>query len=174
KTVYVPNIGSHNITVIDAEKEEIINHFPVGPGPEGVAVHPNGELLYVANQEDDTLFVMDTKTYKVLHKRRVGKVPVRLVFSPDGKYALIANRDSSDVSVILTEQKINGQVRPWEIKRIPVGGWAGGVVFNEEGTYAYVANNKTNDISVINMSTLKEENRIDVGIHPDGIAYLKK
>lgn len=137
-------------------------------------MHPNGHHLYVANQEDNTLFVLDTTTYEVLHKRKIGSVPVRLIFTPDGKYALTANRDSGDVSVILTEQKINGQVRPWEVKRIPVGIWAGGIVLNEDGTYAYVANNKTNDLSVINLSSLKEEGRIDVGIHPDGIAYLKK
>jgi YVTN family beta-propeller protein len=63
---------------------------------------------------------------------------------------------------------------PWEVKRIRVGVWPGGTVFNHDGSYAYVANNKTNDISVIDMSTLKEVERIDVGVHPDGIAYLRK
>ncbi|WP_235848961.1 MULTISPECIES: YncE family protein [Bacillaceae] len=53
-TVYIPNIGSNNITIMDVEKEEITNHIPVGPGPEGVAVHPNGKHLYVANQGDNT------------------------------------------------------------------------------------------------------------------------
>ncbi|MFE8700669.1 YncE family protein [Cytobacillus sp. FJAT-54145] len=48
------------------------------------------------------------------------------------------------------------------------------MVLNEDASTLYVANNKTNDISVIDMNTLKEETRIDVGIHPDGIAYLKK
>ncbi|WP_235848962.1 MULTISPECIES: YncE family protein [Bacillaceae] len=118
--------------------------------------------------------MIDTESYEVLFKRRVGGIPVRLVFSPDGKYALIANRESGDVSIIETEQQINGQVRPWEIKRLPVGVWAGGIVFNDEGSFAYVANNKTNDVSIIDMSTLKEAGRIDVGIHPDGIAYLKR
>ncbi|HHW98904.1 MAG TPA: YncE family protein, partial [Firmicutes bacterium] len=49
-----------------------------------------------------------------------------------------------------------------------------GVVFDENGDYAYVANNKTNDISVIDVATLKEVERIDVGVHPDGIAYLQR
>jgi len=38
-----------------------------------------------------------------------------------------------------------------------------------------VANNKTNDISVINMENLEEDGkRIKVGVHPDGMAYLKR
>ncbi|GAA0354088.1 YncE family protein [Bacillus horti] len=149
-------------------------HFPVGKGPEGVAVHPNGQHLYVANQDDNNLYVIDKDSFEVLFKRRIGACPVRLVFSPDGKYALIPNRESGDLSIIETEQQINGQIRPWEVKRIRVGVWPGGTVFNPEGSYAYVANNKTDDISVINMHTLKEEDRIDAGIHPDGIAYLRK
>lgn len=97
-----------------------------------------------------------------------------MVFSPDGKYALIPNRESGDLSVILTKQNIQGMTRPWEIKRIPIGKWPGGTVFNHDGAFAYVANNKTNDISVIDINSLKEVSRIDVGIHPDGMAYLKK
>ena len=173
RKIYVPNIGSHNITVINKETLEIENHFNVGKGPEGLAVNPEGDFLYVANQEDDTLYIIDTKTLKTLYKRRVGACPIRMVFSPDGKYALIPNRESGDLSVILTKQVINGITRPWEIKRIPIGKWPGGTVFNHNGSFAYVANNKTNDISVIDMTSLKEISRIDVGIHPDGMAYLK-
>ncbi|AOM82158.1 YncE family protein [Salisediminibacterium beveridgei] len=171
--VYVPNIGSQNISVFDTATKEFTAVIPTGKGPEGIGVHPRGHHLYVANQDDDTLYVIDINTHEILFKRRIGHVPVRLVFSPDGKYALTANRESNDVSVILTEQRINETVRPWEIKRIPVGLWAGGIVFSPDGGYAYVANNKTNDISLIDMNTLKETERIDVGIHPDGIAYLK-
>lgn len=173
KMVYIPNIGSDNMTVMDTTKEEIINHFPVGKGPEGVAVHPNGQHLYVANQHDNTLYVIDTDTLKVLHKRRTGACPIRIMFSPDGKYAFIPNRESRDVSVFETEHNLKGDIRPWEIKRIPIGIWPGGIVFNQDGSYAFVANNKTNDISVINVTTLKEEERIDVGTHPDGMGYLK-
>ncbi|MFN7250142.1 MAG: YncE family protein [Anaerobacillus sp.] len=71
------------MTVVDAEKEEIVNHFPVGRGIEGGAVHPNGKQLYVANQEDDTLFVINVETLDVEHKRCTGFVPIRIVFSPD-------------------------------------------------------------------------------------------
>lgn len=174
ETVYVPNIGSDSITVVSAQAREIVGRIPVGNGPEGVAVHPNGKWLYVANQHDNNLFVLDTKTHEVLWKRKIGDCPIRVVFSPDGKYALIPNRESGDVSVIMTEQTLNGQTRPWEIKRIPIGKWPGGTVFNRAGTFAYVANNKTNDVSVIDMQTLKEVSRIDVGIHPDGMALLVK
>lgn len=172
--LYVPNIGSDNITVVDVKTSKIREHISVGKGPEGVAAHPNGQTLYIANQHDNDLWILDTETHEILFKHRIGACPIRVVFSPDAKYALIPNRDSGDLTVILNEQAINGKVRPWEIKRIPVGKWTGGTVFNTNGKMAYVANNKTNDISIIDMGTLKETGRIDVGIHPDGIAFLTK
>lgn len=172
--VFVPNIGSDNVTVLDAVEEEVIDHFDVGGGPEGTAFHSESGRFYVANQKDGTLFVIDPEDYEVEFKRRLGTTPIRIVFSPDEKYALIPNRESNDVSVIQTDFERDGEIVPWEIKRIPVGVWPGGTAFDSEGKRAYVANNKTNDVSVIDVDELKEIKRIPVGIHPDGMAYLKK
>ncbi len=174
KTLYVPNIGSDNVTIIDVDSEKITGHFPVGKGPEGLACSKDGKYVYVANQDDNTLYVVNRETLKTEYKRRTGDCPIRIVFSPEGRYALIPNRFSRDVSVIDTKHRLKGQEVPWEIKRIPIGIWPGGVCFNDSGSRAFVANNKTNDISFVDMETLEEIKRIKVGIHPDGIAYLKK
>ncbi len=177
---YVPNIGGNSVTYIsdctlvkaDEDAHEL-EHIPVGRGPEGVAVHPDGKTVYIANQDDDDLWILDTQTHQQLYRRRLGRCPIRVVFSPDGKYALIPNRESGDLSILSTQYALNGTTKPWEIKRIPIGCWPGGTVFSPDGLWAYVANNKTNDLSVIDMTTLKEVKRIDVGIHPDGIAYMQ-
>lgn len=163
--VVVPNIGSDNVTIVDALKEEVVTHLPVGKGPEGVAVHPHNNRLYVANQHDDILEIYDLVTLEKVKKVRVGRCPIRLVFSPDGRYAIIPNREDDCLSVVDTQLES-------EIKRIPTGIWPGGTVFDTTGKRAWVANNKTNDVSVIDVQTLKETGRIDVGIHPDGIAYI--
>lgn len=163
---YIANIRSNTITLFDMEKEEVLEHIPVGNGPEGLAVHPNGTDLYVANQNDNNVCVMNVTDHEVLHWMKLGTLPIRLVFSPDGHYAFVPNRESGDLSIIDCS-------RPWEIKRIRVGVWPGGVVFDATGKHAYVANNKTNDISIIDVDTLKETGRIDAGLHPDGIAYFE-
>ncbi len=162
--IYIPNIGSDNITIMDAATREIITHIPVGAGPEGAAVHPDGRTLYVANQHDNNLHVIDLESYEVVASRRLGTCPIRLTFTPDGRYALIPNRESNDLSIIDT-------ARQWEIKRIPTGVWPGGTVVDGTGSRAFVANNKTNDISVIDMEGIVEITRYPAGIHPDGMAY---
>jgi len=163
--VLVPNIGSNNITILDTATDEVVTHIPVGRGPEGAAVHPEGKQLYVANQHDNNLSIIDLEDFSLQKKLRLGTVPIRLVFSPDGRYAFIPNRESGDLSIVDCN-------RPWEIKRIPLGVWPGGVVFSSDGSFAYVANNKTNDVSVISVESLKELGRIDAGIHPDGIGIF--
>jgi len=81
---------------------------------------------------------------------------------------------SNDVSVIETRFHRDGEGRPWEVERIPVGIWPGEVVFNSSGSTAYVSNNKTNDISVIDTEAREEVDRIDVRTHPNGITYLSR
>lgn len=172
-SAYIPNIGSGNITEYDTNDGSIKTHFPVGNGPEGLAIYKNGDI-YSANQEDDRVVVYDKDTYEEKFSIRVGHVPIRAMFSPDYKYLFVPNRESNDLSIIVPEYSFCGKIRPYEIKRIPLGTWTGGIVFDDDSAHAYVANNKTNDISAICMRQLIEFKRIKAGIHPDGIAYLNK
>jgi YVTN family beta-propeller protein len=165
RLLYVPNIRSNTLTLVDVVSRKVLRHLLVGKGPEGVAVHPDGEHVYVAAQHEDVVQVFTTRTHELVAREAVGSMPVRLAFTPDGRYAFVPNRTSKDVSVIDARTHR-------EIKRIPIGIWPGGVVFEPNGRYAYVANNKTNDVSVIDVAELTEVARYRAGIHPDGIAYV--
>jgi YVTN family beta-propeller protein len=85
----------------------------------------------------------------------------------------VPNRESNDVSLLDTEHVRDGEQRPWEIARIPVGIRPGGTVFAPDGDRAFVAN-KTNDVSVIDCGNWAEIDRYDTELHPDGIAYLSR
>ena len=171
---YVANIGSDTVTVVDCDERRIIADPPVGEGPEGIGVDPDTGEVLVANQDDGMLTVLDPDELAEFNKALLGETPIRVVLSPDGRYALVPNRESNDVSVIDTEHVRDGERRPWEIARVPVGIWPGGTCFAPDGKRAFVANNKTNDISVIDIDAFAEVDRYDAGIHPDGIAYLAR
>lgn len=173
QTVFVANIGSDNVTVIDAASRELLDVIDVGEGPEGIEVHPDGALL-VANQDDSRLTVIDPDTLEETGQALLGDTPIRVVSSPNGRYVFVPNREGNDVSVIDTRHERDDEVRPWEIARIPVGIWPGGTVFDPDGRRAFVANNKTNDISVVDADSWIETDRYGVGLHPDGIAYLSR
>jgi YVTN family beta-propeller protein len=171
ETAYVANIGSDSVTVVDADEQRVVADPPVGESPEGIAVDPDTGEILVANQDDDDLSVIDPETYEETSTTMLGTTPVRVVLDPEGRYALVANREGDDVSVVDTEFVRDGERRPWEVKRIPVGVWPGGTVFDLTDDRAFVANNKTNDVSVIDTESFEEVERFDAGIHPDGIAY---
>ena len=173
ETAFVANIGSDNVTAIDADEREIVGDVPVGEGPEGIEVHPDGGLL-VANQDDSRLTVVDPDTFEERGQALLGETPIRVVSSPDGRHVFVPNREGNDVSVIDTSHERNDEIRPWEISRIPVGIWPGGTTFDPTGERAFVANNKTNDVSVLDADEWEEIDRYDVGLHPDGIAYLSR
>ena len=190
ETAFIANIGGDNVTAIDADTREISADIPVGEGPEGIAVHPTAGLL-VANQEDSRLSVVDPETFADEGIAVLGDTPIRVVPSPDGEYVLVPNREGDDVSVIESEFVRDGEVRPWEVARIPVGIWPGGTTFAPAGDRAFVANNKTNDVSVLAAPEASDDaesdreseapvpdwtevDRFETELHPDGIAYVER
>jgi YVTN family beta-propeller protein len=171
ETAYVANIGSDTITVVDADERRVVADPPVGEGPEGIATDPDTGEILVANQDDGRLSVLDPDDFES-EMALLGETPIRVVFDPDGRYAFVPNRESDDVSVIDTEFVRDGERRPWEIARVPVGIHPGGTVFDPDGGRAFTANNKTNDVSVIDTDEFAEVARYDTDIHPDGIDFV--
>ena len=171
---YAANIGSDSVTVIDCETRRVVADPPVGEEPEGIGVDPDTGEVLVANQEDGMLSVLDPDSLAETNRALLGETPIRVVLDPAGRYAFVPNRESNDVSVVDTAFVRDGERRPWEIARIPVGVWPGGTVFDPEGDRAFVANNKTNDISVIDVEAFEESTRFETQLHPDGIAYLRR
>src|SRR5215471_13763668 len=65
QTAYVSNFSDDSLSVIDTPTNQAIAVVPVGRGPVGVAVSPDGRTVYVTNSGADTVSVIDTKTYVV-------------------------------------------------------------------------------------------------------------
>jgi YVTN family beta-propeller protein len=86
---YVSTTGSDSVTVIDVRKlvelirsatpaerralandlsasaNYVVARIPVGSGPKGMALSPDGKLLYVANRTGDTISIVDTAARQV-------------------------------------------------------------------------------------------------------------
>jgi YVTN family beta-propeller protein len=59
--VYVANNGSNTVSVIGTATNQVVGSpIPVGNGPIGVAVTPDGSRVYVANNGSNTVSVIDT------------------------------------------------------------------------------------------------------------------
>ena len=84
--VYVTNMVSGTVSVIDAEKWKVIKTIKVGTEPFGCALSPDGRQLYVSNQSSNTVSVIDTRRDHVIKTiGNVGPKPHGIAVTADGK-----------------------------------------------------------------------------------------
>ncbi len=140
--------------------------IPVGRGPEGFDISPDGKELWTAHMGDGGVSVIDIAAKKVIATIDAGaRGANRLKFTPDGKRALISAMFGGELVVLDTAART-------VTKRIPLGRGASGILIPPDGAQAYVALTGENAIAVIDLGTLSEVRRLKTGSGPDGMAWL--
>jgi len=168
---YVTNYFSSTVSVIDAATNTVVATIPVGNGPWGAAVTPDGTQAYVTNNADNTVSVIATASNTVVATIPVGPGPVGVAITPNGAYAYVGNSTGNTISVIATASNT-------VVATIPVGN-AAGVAITPNGANAYVANFDNSTVSVIAtasntvVATIPGSEPFGVAITPDGTqAYV--
>ena len=139
--------------------------IPVGRGPEGFDVSPDGQQLWTAHMGDGRVSVIDIAAKKVVKTIDAGALGAnRLKFTPDGKLALISELRGGLVVLDVSSGTVT--------KRLALGRGTSGILIPPDGTLAYVAMTGENAIAVIDLKTLSEINRLKPGPGPDGMAWL--
>jgi YVTN family beta-propeller protein len=146
---YVPVSSTNSVSVISTSTHSVVASIPVGDSPYGVAVNPQGTLVYVSNSDNNaigsTISVISTATNKVVAAVFVGDGPRGIVVGADGSRVYVANSNSDNVSVI---DAVGNKV----IATIPTGQTPVGMVISPDGSKLYVANTNGGSITVIALS----------------------
>ncbi len=167
--IFTANIGSDSITVIDrvpaaANWNETV--VPVGKGPEGMDISPDGKQLWTAHSRDGGVSIIDVASKKVAQTFNVGtKRSNRIKFTPDGKLVLISDLDAGELLVLEAATRK-------EIKRMKLGRSVEGILMQPDGSKAYVAVTGDNFIATIDLKKLEVTGRISSGTGPDGMAWV--
>ena len=169
--IYTCNIGSDSMSILERGSNPAApwnaTVVPVGRGPEGFDVSPDGRELWAAHSRDGGVSIIDLQQKKVtgtidLQTKRSN----RLKFTPDGKLALVSDLDAGEVLVIdVATRKVT--------KKIPLGRMVEGILMQPDGARAYVAVNGDNSVAVVDLKTLAVTGRIETGRGPDGMAWIK-
>lgn len=133
--------------------------IPVGNGPLGMAISPNGLRVYVTNFGSGSVSVIDTTTNTVTATVKVGSGPRGVEVTPNGLYVYVINYGDGTVSVIDTASNtvvhtITGLASP------------AGVGFSVDGLHAYVGDQRANAVLVIDTTSNTVTTAIPVGITP--------
>lgn len=168
--IFTSNVNSDRIGILERDRNGDVSgwtetYIPVGKGPEGFDVSPDGKELWAANSHDGTVSIIDLASRKVVetldvHTQRSN----RLKFTPDGKTVLISDLGTGDLVVL------DAAARK-EIKRLSLGHGAAGILIVPDGSRAYVAVSRDNYVAVVDLKTLTVSGRIATGKGPDGMAW---
>jgi YVTN family beta-propeller protein len=168
-TIFTSNIGSDSVSAIQqgaggAWTQTVI---PVGKGPEGIAISPDGREVWSAHSRDGGVSIVDVASKKVVQTLNVGtKRSNRIKLTMDGKFALVSDDiDAGEIVVIDT-------VARTVARRIPVGRQPEGILIPPTGSTAYVALNAENAIAVVDLNTWTVTMKFVTGNGPDGMAWL--
>jgi len=98
--LYIVNMYSNTLSIIDSNRHEVIQNIEVGNKPEYVKLSPDERFAYVTNLGSNTTSKIDLGTLEVIREIPVGKGPHGIAFSADGDFIYISNMHSNDVSII--------------------------------------------------------------------------
>src|SRR5262249_21938604 len=151
KRIFTANIGSDSISIIEPGTNPAVwtqTVVPVGKGPEGLDLSPDGRELWTAHSRDGGVSVIDVAARKVVATIDLKtKRSNRLKFTRDGKQALVSDVEAGEVVVVdATARK--------ETKRLKFGKNPEGILIAPDGVHAYVAVNADNYVAVIDLKSL--------------------
>lgn len=157
--VFVSDWYNARIWALSDDTLAPLEDLTTGAAPAGLSLSDNGRFLASADRDADQVSVFDAETLTLLHRVTVGSRPFGLRFAPDGRL-FVGNVGSNDISIL-------DPVAGTNLATVPVGARPYGVAF--ASGRAFVTNQYEDTVSVIDMQTLREETRIEVGEYPEGI-----
>jgi YVTN family beta-propeller protein len=154
-----------------------ITSIPVGIGPEGIALSPDGKEVWVLTRGDSAISIIDVATRKVSQTiaLKPHEDPHSIAFTPDGKQAVMCD-SVGDVVIFDTAARK-------EIKRVNVDN-APGVADKRKGTKtdsvliapdasrAFVTVSGSNYVAILDLKSLELSGSISTGDAPEGMAWV--
>jgi len=151
--IYVTNTNDGTISVIRGKG--VIATIPVGKYPtNGLAVTPDGSLLFVANSDSNNVSAINMTTNTAMYSVNTGTGPTCVAISPDGWYAYVGNAGSRNISIMqISDKTIRVSLSAKNASMIAV---------SSDGKVLYVVTAPDGRITVMNSATGETEGAINV------------
>jgi len=130
--LYVANLGSDSISVVDTASDTVLGTTPVGDAPYRVVITPDGSRLYACEYFGGTIRCLDAETMALIDVIPFAGNPLGLAISPDGSRLWCTNETA-------------GSVRSWSIPGHVVQSTVSGlgspreVIVTPDGVHVFVS-----------------------------------
>lgn len=147
KHAYIASLGTNQIAVYDARREQVgIVDVPGGDTSQVIvqlAVSPDGRTLVATAQLTGKLLVFDLADPakpKLVQRVTTGQWPWLVTFTPDGAEVWVPNQRSNDVTVV--------DAKRWSVLTTVKGDFAqpDGIAISGDGRLVFVANHNTDHV----------------------------
>ena len=168
-----PDEPGHHVAVVSLDATpRVLTRIPVGAGPTGLAMHPDGRFLVAFNRLSNFVSVIDTARDVVAHSPGADFYAVEGVFTPDGRQLFFTNRWRDAVSIWDVEPGAEGlRITGRDEPGIAVGTNPRDIAISDDGQTVAAAALTGMMVSLIDRSTRAERRRIDVGAPANGLAF---
>ena len=101
KVLYIAEATAGRVAVFNVDAGAVTGRVPIGGRPSGLALAPDGSLLYVSEASPQgVVHIVDVTKAETVGAISVGHTPVALAISPDGETLYACNQFDNDVSVV--------------------------------------------------------------------------
>lgn len=183
--VYVSNEDDGTVAVIDADRGAAIGTIAVGKRPRGLALSPDGGLLYVAvsgmpkcpppitdeecarlprDPAADGIAVIDTTKLERLRMLAGVSDPERVAVSRDGHRLYVSEEDAARLAVL---DAAGGRV----LATVSVGREPEGVRVSPNGRWVLVTSEEDSTVTIVDTKSLSVVGKATVGARPRDLAF---
>jgi YVTN family beta-propeller protein len=154
--LYVPNMTSDTVAVIDTTDNRVIDQIAVGKTPHQVSVSLETHRMIASNTGDDTVSIIDLHDREVVATLGLDAEPEHMAMAPDGRSVAIGNIAAGTVSLVdlvaaRVTARIEGLVQPHNL------------TYSSDGSRLYVANLGAEHVSLVDVATARVIGEIPVG-----------
>ena len=170
RRAYTANIGSGTVSVLDIDSVGKLRDLAVGGRPEGIAVSPDGGVLWVADLDGARVQAFNTLTYERMAEVPTGPVPIRVAISPDGHWVVTSNNGDGTLTVIDTHNRVSPRtiIVSGEQSAVQVT-----ILFSPDGRRIYAAETGRNMVAEIDFESGRVLRRLAAGANGDGLAIAE-
>jgi YVTN family beta-propeller protein len=182
---YVSNEDDGTVTVIDADRSAAIATIAVGKRPRGLALSPDGRLLYVAvsgvpkcpppltdaqcaqlkrDPSADGIAVVDTAARARTRLLTGVTDPERVAVSRDGRRLFVSEEDAARLAVV---DAARGRV----LATVAVGREPEGVRLSPNGLWVLVTSEEDNTVTIVDARSYAILAKVTVGARPRDLAF---
>ena len=167
KRVFVANIASGTVSVLDLAKGVKIRDITVGGRPEGIALTPDGKQLWVGDLTAPRVQAYDATSYARIGEVAIDPVAIRVAAHPSGRWVVTGNIKAGTISVI--DRKTMKLARTIRVSGEEAAGQVT-ILFSRDGKRLYAAETGRDMIAEVDFASGRVLRRLPAGKNGDGLA----